>query len=45
MYIGQTGDVTVDLIELPKHFHYVDCSFETDLPLSILEKVQEYEYL
>ena len=30
--------------ELPKHFHYGDCSFETDLSVSILEKVRGSEY-
>ena len=28
--------------ELPKHFHYGDCSFETDLSVSILEKVKGF---
>ena len=31
--------------ELPKHFRYGDCSFETDLSVSILEKVKGSEYL
>ena len=31
--------------ELPKHFHYRDCSFETDLSVFILEKVKGSEYL
>ena len=31
--------------ELPKHFRYGDCSFETDLSVSILEKVKGTEYL
>ena len=30
--------------ELPKHFHYGDCSSETDLSVSILEKVRGSEY-
>ena len=31
--------------ELPKHFCYGDCSFETDLSVSILEKVKVFESL
>ena len=31
--------------ELPKHFCYGDCRFETDLSVSILEKVTGSEYL
>ena len=31
--------------ELPKHFRYGDCSFETDLAVSVLEKVKGSEYL
>ena len=31
--------------ELPKQFYYGDCSFETDLSVSILEKVKGSEYL
>ena len=31
--------------ELPKHFRYGDCSIQTDLSVSILEKVKGSEYL
>ena len=31
--------------ELPKHFRHGDCSFQTDLSVSILEKVKGSEYL
>ena len=52
MYIGQTGDVLnyrfirhrSDILCYP-NFHYGDCSFETDISLSTLEKVKRSEYL
>ena len=31
--------------ELPKHFCYGDCSFKTDLSVSVLEKVKGSEFL
>ena len=34
-----------NLCELPKHFPYGDCGFETDLSASIFEKVKESEFL